>query len=156
MSLDISSFIVVGWILDAEQILKKLGRVVEEKSHMEPRFHEKTGKKLTPVKVVDKEAHRVVELDGQAFEVSCCDGDDSEIEALAEYIADKFGCHLVEFGDNRFNSQPQYAISLCRSDDITPRAMASALRKAPVVEKKIRGLGIQPSKFNIFSVYLTS
>lgn len=62
MSTSYSASITVGIVAGARELLSSFKAERPEKSHMEDRFHPKTGKRLDPVKVVDQEACKGWEL----------------------------------------------------------------------------------------------
>lgn len=58
MSSDAYSNIVIGWQIDIEELLVDLNEI----SHMELRFDEKTGKAKAPARVIDRAAGRYLPL----------------------------------------------------------------------------------------------
>lgn len=93
--------LVVGFVIDADDLLMPFKNEVPE-SHMEDRYHQSTGRKLSPVKVVDKEAVEEYFLDGTSY------GDDQHefIEALAA----EANCEITLHGDHCTGEDMTYSI----------------------------------------------
>jgi hypothetical protein len=68
MGMDRYDTLVIGFVAEAEDVLKPFEVEVDEKSHLEDRFDSKTGKKLAPAKVIDVEAGTEYEVDGKSFD----------------------------------------------------------------------------------------
>jgi len=78
MSIEYAASIVVGYVVSIEDLFEPFMKEAPEKFHLEDRFHSKTGKKLEPEKVVDREAGWIVVLPGDEEEYSGPTVDDME------------------------------------------------------------------------------
>jgi hypothetical protein len=63
MGVEYSSRVVVGFEFEAEDLENVFAHEQPELSHMEPRFHSKTGKKLADEKVIDQKSHTIFSLE---------------------------------------------------------------------------------------------
>lgn len=113
MSIDHEAVLIVGFKLFSDdgddqsahgkkrlvntEIPKRYIRHQAEKSHVEDRYDQKTGKKLEPEKIIDEEACDVYVLDGTTF---CL----YELQEFAECIAQKAGGSLVITGNMQFGA----------------------------------------------------
>lgn len=68
MSIEYDSVLVVGWLLDKNDLPKKFIKNLPETSHMEDRFDPKTGQKVTSEVVIDSEEREIFVLDGIEYE----------------------------------------------------------------------------------------
>jgi hypothetical protein len=68
MSTEYDSVLVVGWLLDKNDLPKKFIKNLPETSHMEDRFDPKTGQKVVSEVVIDSEEREIFVLDGIEYE----------------------------------------------------------------------------------------
>jgi hypothetical protein len=94
--------LVVGFFLPWADVCAALAYEREEKSHLEERFDEKTGRKKKPVKVVDEEGGRYIRVSPEGQEWLCPEDtkpyelDDEE--AFFEELGARVGCGVFHFG----------------------------------------------------------
>src|SRR5271167_2907239 len=67
MSTDYDASLYIGYVIPVEDFFKNLMKHTPEKSHMVPRFDPETGKKVTPVKVIDAHEAFDIVFCGQTF-----------------------------------------------------------------------------------------
>ena len=94
MSTDYSSVLGVGFVLPLEEALDPFRKVSPETSHTEDRYDEKTGEKLDPVRVVDREEGDTFMWPGEPK---------SETEDSWDFIyfiAEKLRCDSLTFGNH--------------------------------------------------------
>ena len=81
--------LAVGFEMTEDELYKPFEKHFEEESHLEDRYDPKTGKKLTPEKVVTKRAYDEYYVDGERVEFYDLDG----------IIAEKLECQIWECND---------------------------------------------------------
>lgn len=108
MNRETSSSIVVGYLVDEEKFLELLKKDLPETSHYEDRYNEKTGKKLTPQKVIDGEERTVCEFRGKIYE---SDEDNYLLEDIGKY----FKCSIIQHG-NFCDGDFSLAIESCKQE----------------------------------------
>jgi hypothetical protein len=99
MSTERYDVLVIGFVVEAEDVLKPFEVTVPEKSHMEDRFHPKTGAKLPPVKVIDAEERVEYEVDKKRFKDSeeVFDHLCKKTGAMWQTIIDDGDAHIISF-----------------------------------------------------------
>lgn len=102
MGMDWDWTLVVGFVIDADDLLMPFKKEVPEESHMEDRYHQSKGRKLSQVKVVDKEAGEEYFLDGTSY------GDDQH--EFIEALADEANCEITLHGDHCTGEDMMYSI----------------------------------------------
>ncbi len=115
MSTDYSSMTVIGFVVPVEEAFKKFIVKRPEISHMEARFDSKTGKKIAPAKVIDKDGGLALVInDEEFFLVNDDDEEDAKITIFqtvgddeAQAIADLIKCDGFVTGD--FQNGETYA-----------------------------------------------
>lgn len=158
-----STNIDVGFVFKLKDLEKAFGKKVPEKSHMEPRWDSKTGKRLRDKKVVDEEASICLQLDGKKY------GDDWMRFAMD--VAKKIDCYCGEsFLEN--HDEHEYSIIVFGPKQPDPKIMATnvaglltpvplplkwVMSCGPEIER-IRGelvrLGLRPSEPQCILGYL--
>jgi hypothetical protein len=83
MGTDYSSNIAFGFRILASKIEKIFAKVIPGKKHVEQRFDQKTGKRISDEVVVDQEEKTTYEFDGKEYEV---------VDELVDAICKKLGC----------------------------------------------------------------
>lgn len=94
--------LVVGFVIDADDLLMPFKKEVEEETHLEDRYDSRTGKKVGQVKVVDKEAGEEYFLDGKSY------GDDQH--EFVEALAAEANCEITLHGDFCSGEDMTYSI----------------------------------------------
>ena len=99
MSTNYSFRLSVGFEIGYDQILKKYGEYMPEKSHMEDRFDPRTGKKSVQVKVVDHEAGVRVVIGSESFGQydihEMVEALEKELDAFVEVVNDVMSAGCV-------------------------------------------------------------
>lgn len=85
MGIDYTTSIAVGFDVSDDDLYETFGVHYPEQSHMEDRWDPKTGKKLAPVKVIDRAEGRVLEFEGTEHQ---------DALSLATAICEKIGCAM--------------------------------------------------------------
>lgn len=94
--------LVVGFVIECDDLLMPFKQEVEEKSHLEYRFDPYTGERLPdPVKVVDQEKGEKYFLDGVAYE------DETD---FVEALANEANCEITRHGDFCTGEDMTYSI----------------------------------------------
>lgn len=91
MGMNWESALVIGFVVDRDDLEMPFKKEVPEKWHMEERFSSRTGKPLDPIKVVDREACEEFFLNDENL------GDDSEL--LIEALEKEVDCSICLHGD---------------------------------------------------------
>jgi hypothetical protein len=143
--------IAIGFEFSPEELSDVFGERIAEKSHMEDRFDQKTGKKTSQVKVIDEEDRVVCKLDGKVFESDYWTD-------FANSLARKIGCRAVmrmyeTEGTVVFG--PKMPKCLGHEDDFGHISLEGALPMGPILKfgpelKRIgaalRKLGLKPGR----------
>jgi hypothetical protein len=99
--------LVVGFVVDTDDLLMPFKQEVEESSHLEDRFDPYTGAKLSDqVKVIDQKAGEKYFLDGVSYD------DESE---FVEALAHEANCEITLHGDFCTGEGMTYSIEPKRS-----------------------------------------
>jgi len=105
MRIDYASHVIVGYVVQVEDLFRKLLRRRDGLTHEEDRFDPRTGKQAAPATVVDVEAGWDVVVDGRAFEgpeskaVSSLWGWRWEPDGeLLDVLAARVGCSVTLLG----------------------------------------------------------
>lgn len=160
MSIDYSFGLMVGFRFSPGELDDVFGKKVPEKSHMEDRFDPKTGKKLAPEKVVDREAGLVYVFQGKELE----DGEYHVYEELANAIAGHVGCNydisgcdgndMVIFGPSiKYMEEGTDWGHIGTSGPLPLDAVVKAAPKLKQIATKLKKLGLVPGKAGIFITY---
>lgn len=155
----------VGFMLEYAEVVKAFAFEKAEVSHEEDRFDPKSGKKTETEKVVDSEGGTWVRLNG----VECnANGEwhDGELEPFFEELGAHLGCGVSTFGGGELG---MVAFNLVGDDANVPNtsydphqdwSVGSALDLEKLaglwpelnrVARKMRELGLQPSKPSVFA-----
>jgi len=154
MSISYNFDLGVGFVLDKSEVLAPFAKNFPAKFHYEDRFDPKTGKKLTPTKVIDNEEGVVYELDGKEY--------DEEYELL-EALAEKLRCNFGNGGGYSDCSTVYVAVELdttgedsyddgrasCGSSATLENVIKSK-KAVEVLAKKLRKLGIDPGVAKVY------
>jgi len=114
------SSVVVGFVIEKDDLEMPFKQTVPEQSHMEDRFDPKTGKKLAKqVKVVDKEECEEFFFNGENIGDDACD--------LVSAIEDEVNCRISMHGNYCDGDDLVYAIEPtdAASDPLTFKEVAS-------------------------------
>jgi hypothetical protein len=83
--------LVVGFVVDTDDLLMPFKQEMPEETHLEDRYDARTGEKVGQVTVVDKPARTEYVLDGKSYGT-----DESE---FIEVLADEANCEITLHGD---------------------------------------------------------
>ena len=159
MSTDYSFSTTVGFSFSIEEMRKKFGISLPEKSHLEDRWDPKTGASAPPEKVVDREASDGFAIDGVEY------GDD-EYQEFCEALAEKLECEVSlsemhgEPGDVVFGFRDPKRIDdgvdfghIGTSGGLPVDGIVKQIPQYRKLDKKLRKLGLRPGKLGVFIVY---
>lgn len=157
MGVEIETYQIVGWVLSEKDIPEKLRKTLPEKSHMEDRFDEKTGKKLKPEKVLDEEEHEVFLLPGNKMENTEWQTDD--LETFFDALATDLKMHFVIAGDG-IGGEYLYCLTMKTTkkqdkDGIPIEVVIKSWGKLNAAKKKLKTLGFKvgPAKIQYAELY---
>jgi hypothetical protein len=149
MSTDYYIELAVGFEIHINDLLAPFEKISPEKSHLEDRYDEKTGKKLDPVRVVDQEEQVVWKINGEEF-----DCEDSAADAVADKVnaVATYGYGTIEnvvigppmpLGEesnestwSHFTTGPNYSF----------RSLAKMGSKLDEIAKELKKLGIESGR----------
>lgn len=94
--------LVVGFLVDRDDLLMPFKKEVEEETHLEDRYDARTGKKVGQVAVVDRKAGEEYFLDGKS-----CGSDEHE---FIEVLADEANCDITLHGDHCTGEDMTYSV----------------------------------------------
>lgn len=127
MGMEHSSAVVVGFAVDRDYFLMPFKATRPERSHMEDRYHQSTGRKLAPVKVVDAEEQEVYVLDGVEY-----DDDEGLIDAISKVV----GCAISKHGDYCSDEDMMFAVEpKAAADGDLPISFKQVADMAPECER---------------------
>ncbi len=157
MSTYYSFSVAVGFEIGFKHVLKKYGRELPEKSRMEDRFDPKSGKKVDPVKVVDRPAGLRVVIRKRTYDPAedareICEALGREIGAKVQLISDNPECGLdgddwvlVSPAGLRFKAPGGIDYGRSSADGGFPvKDLAMALPKFERLKAQLHKLGLRP------------
>jgi hypothetical protein len=150
MSTEYNSVLVVGWLLDKDDLPKNFIKAKPEITHKEDRFDSKTGRKVTPEVVVDEKKREVLVLDGVEYE------EYDEFDFFCA-LAHKVGAVAGQTGDFN-NGDVQYTLEpkLANTDNQSLYSMPKYAKSAKEIHKRLIKLGFKLPKPEVMAVLQTS
>jgi hypothetical protein len=141
MSTEYSSVLVVGWLIDKDDLPKKFIKTKPKITHKEDRFDSKTGQKATPEVVVDEKEREVLVLDGIEYEEEYDEYDffcalASKVGAVAGQTGD------FNNGDMKYTLEPK-PLAKTLTGDQSLYSMPKYAKNAKTIHKRLTKLGFK-------------
>ena len=150
MSMDYSTNLVVGWILDEDDIPNIFIETIPEVSHKEDRYDQKTGKKIDQEIVVDKHGYDVYVLGDTQYE--------DPYEFLVGLAATIGACVGYSYGnDQKYSIEPVFDKKDCGGSDddiiwVDLYSIPKYISAAEKIHQKLTKLGFKLPEPRIMAI----
>jgi len=168
MSTDYTFSLQAGFLVTANALEARFGKRIPAKTHYEPRFDQKTGNRLPPLRVVDEGPTMSYVFDGKTY-LEEEDADDSIEVRLVRAISRKLRCSFAENFSN-YSDSSSFVLgpkmprerNCLETGHVTSTGdvpMAALLKMGPEldrIQRELRALGFKTSTPQLYTTYLIS